>query len=180
MMKIKPIHSENDYKEALELASVFFDDEPELNSPEGNEFDILLTLIESYEAKHFPIDVADPIEAIKFRLEQAGKDIKDLTPLIGKMNRVYEVMSGTRPLSLRMIRHIHEELGVSAESLIREYALSASPKKVKVIAGKYVSRPRAQSKSSAQTVKLSSGKSIAAKKKTSEADEPAIFSSARA
>lgn len=79
MMNIKPIHTENDYKEALAIASKYFDNEPELNTPESDEFKIILTLIESYESKNFPIPPADPIEAITFRLEQSGKAIKDLT-----------------------------------------------------------------------------------------------------
>lgn len=119
-MEIKPIHTENDYQEALKIASYFFDNEPEPNTPEGNTFDILLTLIESYEAKNFPISSPDPIEAIKFRLEQIGKDVKALSPIIGRMNRVYEVMSRKRALTLGMIRRIHVELGVPAESLIMQ------------------------------------------------------------
>lgn len=152
-MDIKPIHTDNDYQEALKLASSFFDNEPAPNTPEGNTFDILLTLIESYEAKNFPISSPDPIEAIKFRLEQSGKDVKALSPMIGRMNRVYEVMSRKRALTLGMIRRIHVELGVPAESLIMQNVIIHGGEK------KTVSRPRVHQVSPAsRTVKLSSGR----------------------
>ena len=155
-MKIKPIHTEDDYNEALSLASRFFDKEPEPGTPEGDEFDILLTLIESYESKAFPIGLADPIEAIRFRLEQSGKTLKDLSPMIGKMNRVYEVMNRKRGLTLTMIRNLHNNLGIPADSLILE------SREAKVVAGTYMARPRAKSSiKTGHTVKLSSGKKIA-------------------
>jgi HTH-type transcriptional regulator/antitoxin HigA len=80
--------------------------------------DILTTLVQAYEAKHFPIGTPDPIEAIKFRIEQSGLTVKDLEPIIGKSNRVYEVLNRKRPLTLAMIRRLHEELGIPAEVLI--------------------------------------------------------------
>lgn len=118
-MKIRPIHTENDYQLALGEVSAFFDDEPEPGSAKGDRFEILLTLIEAYERKHFPVDLPDPVEAIKFRMEQAGLTPKDLTPMIGKLNRVYEILNRKRPLTLAMIRKLHEQLGIPAESLIR-------------------------------------------------------------
>jgi HTH-type transcriptional regulator/antitoxin HigA len=79
----------------------------------------MLALIQVYEAKHHPIDPPDPIEAIKFRMEQQGLSVKDLEPYIGQLNRVYEVLNYKRPLTLRMIRGIHDGLGIPAEVLIR-------------------------------------------------------------
>jgi HTH-type transcriptional regulator/antitoxin HigA len=154
-MTIKPIHTEEDYQDALKAVSRFFENEPELDTPESDEFQILLTLIESYESKNFPIGLPDPIEAIKFRLEQAGKTIKDLSPMIGEMNRVYEVMSRKRGLTLRMIRNLHIQLGVPAETLIME------SRETRVIAGAYISRPKANRLGAGHTVKLSSGKKVA-------------------
>lgn len=118
-MTIKPIHNEQDYKDALKIASAYFDNPPELNTAEGDHFEILLTLIESYEAKHYPIDPPDPIEAIKFRMEQEGLNAKDLVPMIGQVNRVYEVLNRKRGLTTTMIWKLHKGLGISAESLIR-------------------------------------------------------------
>lgn len=80
---------------------------------------MLTTLIQAYEAKHFPIDLPDPIEAIKFRMEQAGLTAKDLEPMIGRRNRVYEVLNRKRSLTLPMIRKLHQQLGIPAESLIK-------------------------------------------------------------
>jgi HTH-type transcriptional regulator/antitoxin HigA len=154
-MRIKPIHTEEDYQEALNTVSRFFDDEPELGTPESDEFEILLTLIESYESKNFPIGLPDPIEAIKFRLEQSGRTIKDLSPMIGQMNRVYEVMNRKRALTLKMIRNLHLQLGVPAETLIMEST------ETKVVAGAYISRPRATKVGLGHAVKLSSGRKIA-------------------
>ncbi len=118
-MEIHPIHTEADYKAALKEISVYFDNEPELGSPDGDRFEILLTLTETYEAKHFPVDLPDPVEAIKFRMEQSGLTPKDLVPMIGKINRVYEILNRKRPLTLPMIRRLHTQLGIPAESLIR-------------------------------------------------------------
>lgn len=119
-MEIKPIRTDDDYRAALREASVFFENEPEPGTPGGDRFEVLLLLIEAYEAKQFPIDLPDPVEAIKFRMEQAGLTPKDLKPMIGELNRVYEVLNHTRPLTLRMIRRLHDMLGIPAGSLIRE------------------------------------------------------------
>lgn len=93
------------------------------NSPEGSlasdELDVLVILVEAYEREHYPIDLPDPIEAIRFRLEQKGKDYRALIGIIGQRARVYEVMRGDRPLSLRMIRNLHRRLGIPAEVLIQ-------------------------------------------------------------
>jgi HTH-type transcriptional regulator/antitoxin HigA len=116
-MDIKPIKREVDYERALRRVEELWDS-PE-GSAESDELDILTTLIEAYEREHYPIDLPDPIEAIKFRLEQTGKDSSALIGVIGQRTRVYEVLRGKRPLSLNMIRSLHEKLGIPAEVLIQ-------------------------------------------------------------
>lgn len=118
-MNIRPIHTEADHKAALREVSAYFDNEPEPGTPDGDRFEILLTLIEAYEEKHFPVDLPDPVEAIKFRMEQAGLGPKDLMASIGRINRVYEVLNRKRPLTLPMIWNLHENLGIPAECLIQ-------------------------------------------------------------
>ena len=117
--QLKPLRTEADYQAALEVASAFFDapSEPAPGSEEEATFDALLTLIEAYESKHYPIELPDPIEAIKFRMEQGGMTVADMKPYIGAPNRVYEVLNGTRQLSLSMIRRLMT-LGIPAEVLI--------------------------------------------------------------
>lgn len=88
-------------------------------SAEGDRLEVLLALVEAYERAHFPIDAPDPIDAIKFRLEQQGADVKALVGVIGSRTRVYEVLRRDRPLSLGMIRRLHERLRIPAEVLIR-------------------------------------------------------------
>lgn len=119
-LKLNPIRSDGDYRAALQQAERFFDaeQEPDPDSVEGAHFEALITLIEAYEAKHYPVDPPDPIEAIKFRMEQGGLTAKDLEPMIGKRNRVHEVLTHKRSLSLAMIRRLHKGLGIPAEVLI--------------------------------------------------------------
>ena len=114
-MNIRPIHSESDYRAALKEVSAYVDHEPEPGSEEGDRFEILAALVEAYEARHFPIDPPDPIDAIKFRMEQSGLSVKDLEPMIGKPNRVYEVLNRKRPLTLAMIRRLHQGVEPVAE-----------------------------------------------------------------
>ncbi|SEM10223.1 helix-turn-helix domain-containing protein [Halomonas daqiaonensis] len=118
-MNIRPIRTEVDYKAALREVSAYFDNEPEPGTEDGDRFDILMTLIEHYEAQQFPVDLPDPIEAIKFRMEQEGLTAKDLEPAIGKRNRVYEILNGKRNLTLVMVWKLHEMFGIPAESLIK-------------------------------------------------------------
>ncbi len=118
-MEIRPIRTEEDYKQSLREVSAYFDNEPQPGSPEGDRFEILLTLVAAYESKHYPVELPDPVEAIKFRMEQAGLTAKDLVPAIGQLNRVYEILNRKRPLTLKMIWNLHEKLGIPAESLIR-------------------------------------------------------------
>ncbi|HYB89755.1 MAG TPA: transcriptional regulator [Candidatus Binataceae bacterium] len=116
-MEIKPIRKEGDYEEAVrEIERLWGAKE---GTPQGDRLDVLTTLVEAYERKHFPIDAPDPIEAIRFRLEQQGLDHRALVGVIGGRSRVYEVMHRKRALSLEMIRRLNERLGIPAEVLIR-------------------------------------------------------------
>ena len=117
-MDIKPIKTPLDYKAALKAVEALMD--ARADSPEGDRLDVLVTLVEDYERKHFPMDLPDAVEAIKFRMEQQGLTAKDLEPLIGRSNRVYEVLNRKRGLTLAMIQKLHEGLGIPAESLIRQ------------------------------------------------------------
>lgn len=119
-MDIRPIHTEADYKATLKEISALIELDPDGGTPEGDRLDILATLVQAYEARHFPIDAPDPVEAIKFRMEQSGLSVKDLEPFIGKSNRVYEILNHKRPLTLGMIRRLHQGLGIPAEVLIAE------------------------------------------------------------
>lgn len=122
MKELKPIRNEAEYKTALAEASYFIDHEPLPNTKKGDRFEMLLLLIEAYEEKRFPIHLPDPIEAIKFRMEQADLKPKDLQPMIGGLNRVYEILNRKRPLTLKMIWNLHTMLGIPAESLIQQAA----------------------------------------------------------
>jgi HTH-type transcriptional regulator/antitoxin HigA len=115
--ELKPIRSEADYEQALaELERLWG---AKSGTPEGDRLDVLATLIDAYEARHHPIDPPDPIEAIRFRMEQQGLTRRDLEPLIGSRARVTEVLNRKRSLSIAMIRRLHTELGISADVLIR-------------------------------------------------------------
>jgi HTH-type transcriptional regulator/antitoxin HigA len=116
-MEVKAIRTDADYRDALRDVSALIDLNPERDSPDGDRLDVLATLVQAYEAKHYPIDPPDPIEAIKFRMEQSGMGVKDLVPYIGPLNRVYEVLARKRPLTLRMIRRLLT-LGIPASSLV--------------------------------------------------------------
>lgn len=121
-MHIRPIHTDADYKATLKEISVLMESDPDPGTPDGDRLDILSTLVQGYEARQFPIGAPDPIEAIKFRMEQSGLSVKDLEPIIGKSNRVYEILNRKRPLTLAMIRRLHQGLGIPAEVLIAETA----------------------------------------------------------
>ena len=117
---IRPIRTGADYRAALALVAPYFDNEPEIDSDAGAHFEAMLTLIEAYEASHYPMSPPDPIEAILFRMEQQGLKPKDLEPMIGQMNRVYEVLNRKRKLTMAMVWRLHIGLGIPAESLIRQ------------------------------------------------------------
>ena len=116
-MEIKPIKTDADYRAVLQEIEMLMMAEPD--SPQGDKLDVLVTLIEAYEAKHFPLDLPDPVEAIKFEMERKSLTVKDLEPMIGKSNRVYEILNHKRSLTLNMIWSLHEGLGIPAESLIK-------------------------------------------------------------
>jgi HTH-type transcriptional regulator/antitoxin HigA len=116
-MQIKPVRNEEDHKAALgEIEGLWGSGE---DTPEGDRLEVLVALVEAYERAHFHFDAPNPIEAIKFRLEQQGEDAKSLVGIIGSRTRVYEVLRGDRPLTLQMIRRLHEHLQIPAELLIR-------------------------------------------------------------
>ncbi len=121
-MNIHPIHTQADYKTALKEVSTLIDMDPAVGTEQADRLEVLGTLVEAFEAKHYKLELPDPIEAIKFRMEQQGLKPKDLQPMIGGLNRVYEVLSKKRPLSLLMVRRLHAGLGISADCLIREVA----------------------------------------------------------
>lgn len=115
--ELKPIRTRADYDRALAEVERLWG--AKSGTPEGDRLDILATLIDAYEAEHYPMDPPDPIEAIKFRMEQQGLTRKDLEPLIGTRTRVAEILNRKRSLSIGMIRRLHDHLGISAEVLIR-------------------------------------------------------------
>jgi HTH-type transcriptional regulator/antitoxin HigA len=116
-MSIKPIRTADDHRAALREIETLMT--AQLNTPEGDRLDVLATLVEAYEAKHFPMELPDPIDAIRFTMDQKGLTPKDLVPMIGRLNRVYEILSGKRALTLPMIWRLHEALGIPAEALIK-------------------------------------------------------------
>jgi HTH-type transcriptional regulator/antitoxin HigA len=117
MRNLKPIKTRTDYEEALAEMKRLWG--AKSGTPDGDRLDILATLIDAYEAQHFPMDPPDPIEAIRFRMEQQGLTRKDLEEIFGTRTRVAEVLNRRRGLSINMIRRLHEKLGISAEVLIR-------------------------------------------------------------
>jgi HTH-type transcriptional regulator/antitoxin HigA len=118
-MDIRPIKTEADYQAALEEIEHLFD--AALDTPEGDRLEVLTTLVEAYEGKHYPIPLPDPIEAIKYYMESRGLSRRDLEPYIGSRSRVSEVLNRRRPLSIEMIRRLYAGLGISAEVLIQPY-----------------------------------------------------------
>ena len=122
-MEIRPIKTDADYRAALIETEALMSAKP--NSPEGEKLDVMVTLIEAYEARHFPLDFPDPVEAIKFEMEQKGLTAKDLEPMLGKRNRVYEILNKKRSLTLKMIWRLHTQLGIPAESLIKPPQVAA-------------------------------------------------------
>jgi HTH-type transcriptional regulator/antitoxin HigA len=122
-MVIKPIKTDADYRGALkEIESLMM---AKADTPDGDKLDVMVTLVEAYEAKHFPMDLPDPVEAIKFEMERKGLTVKDLEPMIGKSNRVYEILNRKRSLTLKMIWKLHNGLGIPAECLIKPSQVQA-------------------------------------------------------
>jgi HTH-type transcriptional regulator/antitoxin HigA len=116
-MEIAPIKTQRDYKRTLKEIEGLMN--ARRNTPEGDRFDVLVTLVEAWEAKHYPFGLPDAVDAIKYHMEQQGLEPRDFIPLIGSRNRVHEVLSRKRPLTLAMIRRLHEGLGIPAEPLIK-------------------------------------------------------------
>jgi len=114
---VRPIRTEKDYDAAFKEVERLWG--AKSGTPDGDQLEVLATLIEAYEDRHYPMDPPDPIEAIKFRMEQQGLTRRDLEPLIGTRTRVAEVLNRRRGLSIEMIRRLHKVLGISAEVLIR-------------------------------------------------------------
>ena len=117
-MEVHAIRTKADYHRALRQVSALVDLDPVRHSPEGEQLEVIGALVMAYEAEHYPIDPPDPIEAIRFRMDQSGMSVKDLVPFIGPLNRVYEVLARKRPLTLPMIRRLHKGMGISAAVLI--------------------------------------------------------------
>ena len=118
-MEIKPIKNEIDYQAALEEIESLFDAAPD--TPEGDRLEVLTTLVEAYEERHYSIPMPDPIEAIVYHLESRGLTRRDLEPFIGSRARVSEILNRKRPLTMEMIRNLHKGLGIPAEVLIQPY-----------------------------------------------------------
>lgn len=116
-MDIKPVRTKVAYRAALKNIEKLMS--AKAGTPDGERLDVLVTLVEAYEREHYPLDLPDPVEAIKFEMEQRGLTVKDLGSLIGRPNRVYEILSYRRPLTLQMIQRLHHRLGIPAESLIK-------------------------------------------------------------
>jgi HTH-type transcriptional regulator / antitoxin HigA len=119
-MDIKPIRNRRDYEAALRSIETLMT--AKRGTPEGDKLDVLTTLVEAYEAKHFPLDLPDPVEAIRLVMEKRNLTAKDLVPYIGRANRVYEILNRKRPLTMEMAWKLHKGLGIFAESLIKQAA----------------------------------------------------------
>lgn len=118
-MNIRPIRTDADHKATLLEISFLMAADPELGTPMGDRLDVLATLVQAFEARHYPMAPADSVEAIKFRMDQQGLMPRDLEPMIGRLNRVCEVLSRKRPLTMAMAWRLHTQLGIPAASLLR-------------------------------------------------------------
>ena len=116
-MDVTPIKTKRDHRCALKEIEALMDGKR--GTPEGDRLDLLVTLVEAWEARRYPLDLPDPVEAIKYHMEQSGLGPRDLVPYIGSRNRVYEVLNRKRPLTRKMIWRLHTGLGIPAESLIK-------------------------------------------------------------
>lgn len=125
-MDIKPIRNEADHEWALAEIEQYFDHEPARGTPEADRFDVLADLIEAYEARHWPIEHADPVEMIEYRMELGGFQTKDLAEVLGSKSRASEILNRKRAITLDMARKLHDAWGIPAEVLIRPYRLDAA------------------------------------------------------
>jgi len=124
-MRIHPLRTENDYNAAVARIAVLMGSDP--GTPAGDELDVLATLVDAYETRHFPIDTPDPVTVIKFQMDQRGLARKDLQPMIGSRARVSEVLNGKRALTLPMIRRLHAGLGIPIDLLVGSAAATRRP-----------------------------------------------------
>jgi HTH-type transcriptional regulator/antitoxin HigA len=120
MKNVRPIKTEADYDWALKEIARYFEREPEPGSQEGDRFDVLAALIESYEAKRWPIDPPDAVEAIRFRMQQSGLNQADLAQLLGSRSRASEILARKRPLTMEQAAKLHREWRIPAETLLRQ------------------------------------------------------------
>ena len=116
-MDIAPLKNRHDYRQTLKEIETLM--QAKRNTPEGDRLDVLVTLVEAWERKHYPLDLPDPVEAIKYHMEQNGLAPRDLISFIGSRNRVHEVLNRRRPLTLKMIQRLHAGLRIPAESLLK-------------------------------------------------------------
>jgi len=121
-MNIKPIKNEEDYSQTLNYIESLMDAKP--NTPQMDELEVLTTLVEAYEEQHYKIETPDPIEAIKFRMEQEGLRQKDLVTIVGSKSRVSEILNRKRKLTIEMIRNLHKQLHIPVESLFLDYKIN--------------------------------------------------------
>ncbi|MEH2327020.1 MAG: transcriptional regulator [Nostoc sp.] len=121
MLETRPIRTEADYRAALDEIEKLFD--AELNTPESDRLEVLTTLVEAYEQRHYPIEVPDPIEAILYYLESRGLSVDELEPVIGSKAEIADILHRKQPLTLEMIRGLHEQLGIPVQILIQQYPL---------------------------------------------------------
>jgi HTH-type transcriptional regulator / antitoxin HigA len=120
-MDIRPIKTKKDHTQALKRIEGLMS--AKANTPDGDELDVLVTLVEAYEVKHYTIKAPDPIAAIQHRMEAMGMERKDLVPLLGSKSRVSEVLNRKRKLTMEMVRNLHEAMQLPAEALIQDYAV---------------------------------------------------------
>lgn len=123
-MNIKPIKNEQNYSEALQKIEVLMMAKP--NTPKMDELEVLTILVEAYEKQHYKIEAPDPIEAIKFRMEQEGLKQKDLVSIVGSKSRVSEILNRKRKLTIEMIRSLHKQLHIPIESLFLDYKINCT------------------------------------------------------
>lgn len=125
-MDIRPIRNEADYEWALAEIEQYFDKEPARGTPEADRFDVLADLIEAYEARNWPVETADAVELIEYRMELGGFQVKDLAEVLGSKSRASEILNRKRAITLDMARKLHDAWGIPADVLIRPYRLDAA------------------------------------------------------
>jgi HTH-type transcriptional regulator/antitoxin HigA len=143
-MEIKPLRNEVDYRAVRKEVSKLFENPPKRGTADGDRFEVLLTLLDAYESKHHAIDPPDPIEAIKFRMEQQSLTVQDMVPFIGATNRVYEVLNETRPLTLSMMKRIRIGLKISGDVLLGQKTAGKSAERTRLVRAVSPPKPMAR------------------------------------